>query len=81
MWLTLGIGIVGYLLEKVRVPLSPMLLGIVLGALAEKNLRRSLIISHDDPLIFIQRPVSGVLILMAVLALVAMWRANKRTVQ
>ncbi|MEY8120305.1 tripartite tricarboxylate transporter permease [Falsihalocynthiibacter sp. BN13B15] len=80
MWLTLAIGVIGYLLEKVRVPLSPMLLGIVLGTLAEQNLRRSLIISHDDPLIFFQRPVSGLLLLMATLALVAMWRANNRSV-
>jgi putative tricarboxylic transport membrane protein len=79
MWLTLGIGVIGYLLEKVRVPLSPMLLGIVLGTLAEKNLRRSLIISHDDPLIFVQRPVSGLLVLMAVIALIAMWRVNRKS--
>lgn len=79
MWLTLAIGVIGYLLEKARVPLSPMLLGIVLGALAEQNLRRSLIISGDDPMIFFQRPVSAGLILMAVVAVVAMWRANNKS--
>ena len=79
MWLTLGIGVFGYLLEKARVPLSPMLLGIVLGALAEQNLRRSLIISQDDPLIFFQRPISAFLIVAAIIAAVAMWRSNRKS--
>ena len=77
MWLTLGIGAIGYLLEKARIPLSPMLLGIVLGTLTEQNLRRSLIISGDNPLIILQRPVSAGLVLMAVVAVVAMWRASR----
>lgn len=80
MWLTLGIGAVGYLLEKARIPLSPMLLGIVLGKLAEQSLRRSLIISQDDPLIFLQRPVSALLIVGACIAIFAMLRANRKAV-
>lgn len=76
MWLTLGIGVVGYLLEKMRVPLSPLLLGIVLGKLAEQNLRRSLIVSHDNPLIFFERPISAFLLAGAVVAMV---RASRRS--
>lgn len=79
MWLTLGIGVVGYLLEKMRVPLSPLLLGIVLGKLAEQNLRRSLIISHDNPLIFFERPISAFLLAGAAVAVVAMVRASRRS--
>lgn len=78
MYLTLGIGLFGYLLEKARIPLSPLLLGIVLGTLAEQNLRRSLILSGDSPLIFFQRPVSAALIVFAIIAVVAMWRANAK---
>jgi putative tricarboxylic transport membrane protein len=78
MWLTLAIGAIGYLLEKIRVPLSPLLLGIVLGTLAEQNLRRSLIISHDDPMIFFERPISAFLLVGAVVAIMAMLRANRR---
>lgn len=79
MWLTLAIGAIGFLLEKIRIPLSPLLLGIVLGTLAEQNLRRSLIMSHDDPMIFFERPISACLLAGAVLAIVAMLRVNKRT--
>lgn len=82
MWLTLGLGVVGYLLEKARVPLSPLLLGIVLGQLAEQNLRRSLIISHGDVLIFLERPVSAALLVAAFVALISMvWANRKRDVK
>jgi putative tricarboxylic transport membrane protein len=78
MWLTLIIGAIGYLLEKIRVPLSPLLLGIVLGKLAEQNLRRSLIMSHDNPMIFFERPISAFLLVGAVIAIIAMLRVNRR---
>ncbi|ERP96432.1 hypothetical protein Q669_29100 [Labrenzia sp. C1B10] len=78
MWLTLAIGVIGFLLEKIRIPLSPLLLGIVLGTLAEQNLRRSLIMSHDNPMIFLQRPISALLIAGAIIAILAMLRANRR---
>jgi putative tricarboxylic transport membrane protein len=78
MWLTLIIGAVGYALTKARVPLPPLLLGIVLGQLFEQSLRRSLILSNDDPLIFVQRPISALLLAMAFAALVAMVLARRR---
>ncbi len=48
-----------------------MLLGFVLGPLMEENLRRSMTLSSGDPLIFVERPISMVL-LLASLALIAM---------
>jgi putative tricarboxylic transport membrane protein len=73
MYVALIFGCVGYLFEKVRIPLSPILLGIVLGTLSEQNLRRSMIISHDDPMIFLQRPISLALTLGAVATVVIMF--------
>ncbi|MBU2868100.1 tripartite tricarboxylate transporter permease [Pacificibacter marinus] len=69
MFVALLFGCIGFLFEKARIPLSPMLLGVVLGTLSEQNLRRSLIMSHGDLLIFVQRPVSLLLICGAVLAI------------
>lgn len=77
MWLTLIIGAAGHALTKARVPLPPLLLGIVLGQLFEQSLRRSLILSNDDPLIFVQRPISASLLAMAAVALVAMVLARR----
>ncbi|AWM88153.1 tripartite tricarboxylate transporter permease [Microvirga sp. 17 mud 1-3] len=63
-------GIVGYLLIKFGFEPAPMLLGFVLGKLLEENLRRALILSRGSLETFIDRPVSGVLLLVAVVMLV-----------
>jgi TctA family transporter len=64
-------GVLGYALIKVGCEPAPLLLGFVLGPLLEEHLRRSLIISRGDPSIFIERPVSAVLLALAVIALTA----------
>jgi putative tricarboxylic transport membrane protein len=46
LFLMVGIGIFGYLLRKLDFPLSPLLLGFILGGLMEQNLRRALSISN-----------------------------------
>jgi putative tricarboxylic transport membrane protein len=62
-------GILGYALIKLGCEPAPLLLGFVLGPLLEDHLRRSLIISRGDPSIFINRPISAVLLVMAVAAI------------
>ena len=64
------LGVLGYFLIKFGCEPAPLLLGFVLGPLLEDHLRRSLIISRGDPGIFIERPVSAVLLLLATAALV-----------
>ena len=56
--LTIGIGFVGYLLRKFGAEPAPLLMGFVLGGPMEENLRRSLIISHGDYMVFLERPIS-----------------------
>ena len=43
---------------------APLVLGFILGPLMEENLRRSLVLSRGDPMIFIERPISAVLLAM-----------------
>jgi len=64
-------GVVGYFLVRFGAEPAPLLLGFVLGPLLEQNLRRSLIISRGDPAIFLERPISAVLLVLAVVFLVA----------
>jgi putative tricarboxylic transport membrane protein len=64
-------GLVGYWLVKHDFEPAPMLLGFVLGPLMEENLRRAMLIARGDPSTFITRPISGGLIAVAVLLLVA----------
>jgi putative tricarboxylic transport membrane protein len=63
--LVLGFGVLGYVLRLAGVPMLPMVLGVVLGFMLESNFRRSLVLSDDDPMIFLQDPISLVLLLLA----------------
>lgn len=70
VWLMFVFGVVGYLMRKLDYPLAPAVLAIVLGPLAERSVRQSLIGSQGDPLIFFQRPISGVILAIAIILLV-----------
>ncbi|WP_125777530.1 tripartite tricarboxylate transporter permease [Antribacter gilvus] len=63
-------GILGFVLVRCGCEPAPLLLGFVLGPLLEDNLRRALLISHGDPSVFVTRPISAVLLALAVVALV-----------
>ena len=58
-------GVLGYLNRKVGLEGAPFILALVLGPMMERCLRQSLLISQGDPLIFISRPISGIIILVA----------------
>ncbi|MFC6050105.1 tripartite tricarboxylate transporter permease, partial [Methylobacterium hispanicum] len=58
-------GLMGYLLIKFGFEPAPLLLGFVLGKLMEEYLRRSLTLSRGDLMIFLERPVSAVLFVIA----------------
>jgi putative tricarboxylic transport membrane protein len=62
-------GVVGYILKKADFPLAPIALTLILGPLMEKGLRQALEMSQGDFGIFFQRPISAVLLTVAVLAL------------
>jgi len=53
-----ALGVVGYLLRKMSVPMAPLILGLVLGNMMEQNLRRALSITNGDTAILWESPVS-----------------------
>jgi TctA family transporter len=58
----------------------PLLLGFILGPLAEENLRRAMMIANGDPTVFVTRPVSAVLVaIIAVLLLLLVLPAFRKT--
>ncbi len=61
IWVMVGFGVVGFILRKYGYPMAPLVLGIVLGDLLEKNFRRGLVLSDGDLLPFFTRPISAVL--------------------
>ena len=70
VWTMLLFGVLGYVLRKFQFPVAPMVLGIVLGDLMEKSLRRGLVLSDGDLLPFISRPISAVLFAAIVITVV-----------
>jgi putative tricarboxylic transport membrane protein len=62
--LTAVFAVFGYILLRFGCEPAPLVLGFILGPLMEENLRRSLVISRGDPMIFIERPISAVLLAM-----------------
>ena len=63
-------GLLGYVLIRMGCEPAPLLLGFVLGPLLEEHLRRAMIISRGDPLIFVSRPISATLLALALAAIV-----------
>ena len=62
-------GLFGYLCAKLGAEPAPMLLGFIIGPMMEEYLRRALLLSRSDPMVFVERPVSAVMLAMAVLAM------------
>ncbi len=79
VWLMLIFGVVGYLMRKLDYPLAPAVLAIVLGPLAEASMRQSLIMNQGSFGIFVARPISGTILVVAVFLIVwPAWKALRR---
>ncbi len=65
VWLILIFGVVGYLMRKLDYPMAPLVLAIVLGPLAEKSFRQTMIAEHGDMTIFLTRPISLICLIAA----------------
>ncbi|MDO6723276.1 tripartite tricarboxylate transporter permease [Celeribacter halophilus] len=66
-----GIGIIGYALSRAKFSPALLLLGFVLGPLIETNLRRAMLISRGDPMVFIERPIACVFVVLT--AVLILW--------
>jgi putative tricarboxylic transport membrane protein len=77
----LAFGILGYGLRRFGYPIAPVVVGLILGPMAEQQFRRALSISQGDPTVLVSSPIAAVLLLLAAAAvLVPMylrWRGNK----
>ena len=76
--LTALFGLFGYICVKTESEPAPMLLGYILGPLMEENLRRAMLLSRGDPVVFFQRPISAVMLVLAILLLLIIILPNVR---
>jgi TctA family transporter len=63
-------GVVGYMLVKLDCEPAPLLLGFIIGRMLEEYLRRAMLLSRGDPMVFFERPYSRYLLIAAILSLV-----------
>jgi putative tricarboxylic transport membrane protein len=61
----LAFGVIGYLMRKGGFPPAPLILAMILGPILERSLQQSLISSGGDPALFIEKPISAVLLAVA----------------
>jgi putative tricarboxylic transport membrane protein len=77
-------GIVGYILRKFDYEMAPLILALVLGPMLEKHFRTSLIMSDGNLLVFLERPISCVTLVISALLLISTgfsyYRKMKETV-
>lgn len=68
VWLMMAFGVLGYFMYKYHFSTAGVLLGLILGPIAENGLRDLLVVSHGSPVLFtLQRPISLALIALIVL--------------
>ena len=78
IWVMLVTGVVCFILRRQGFPVAPFVLGLVLGDIVDKNLRRGLVISDGDLTPFFTRPMAGVLAAVVILTVLAQVPAVRR---
>ena len=80
VWYMLIFGIVGYMMKKLKYPLAPLVLAVVLGGGAENGFRQAMLMSNGELGIFYSNPVVGTIITLALILAflpVVTWIYNK----
>ncbi|RJF92497.1 tripartite tricarboxylate transporter permease [Noviherbaspirillum saxi] len=78
VFLMAGFGLFGYICSKLEMESAPMLLGFIIGPMMEEYLRRALLLSRSDPMVFLQRPISAFMLAMALIAITIVLLPNLR---
>ena len=69
-------GIVGFFMLTMNMPPIPFLIAFVLAPMLEKGLRRSLVISGGDPLIFFQSPIAIIFFILTIFAVISLTKGK-----
>jgi len=70
VYLMLGFGAIGWVMDRLKFPLPPVVLGLILGGFAEENLRLALRIGRGDPMILFQNTTSLILVALTVAVII-----------
>jgi TctA family transporter len=78
VYVTVVFGFLGYVFAKLECEPAPLILGFVLGPLMEENLRRAMLLSRGDPTVFVTRPLSLAMLVIAACLLLIIVAPNIR---
>ncbi|MCQ1800254.1 tripartite tricarboxylate transporter permease, partial [Neorhizobium galegae] len=62
-------GVAGYVFAKLDCDPAPLVMGLILGPMMEENFRRAMFLARGNPSVFVDRPISAGLLVLAVLAI------------
>lgn len=81
LWLMIGFGVIGYAFERLKFPVAPLVLGVILGPLAEASFMNTMISFGNDWTVFFTRPIAGTVMVftfaMLALPFLQQWRARR----
>jgi putative tricarboxylic transport membrane protein len=69
LWLIIGFGVLGYGFERLKFPVAPLVLGVILGPIAEENFMNTMISFSKDWTVFFTRPISGTIVAFTIVVL------------
>lgn len=78
IFVVLGFGIIGYVMRRTGFPATPVLLGFILGPLLEEHFRRAMLLSKGNILIFFERPISAVFMVISLIFLASVFLPGLR---
>lgn len=85
VWMTLGFGLLGYIMKKLSFPVAPIILAMVLGYLVESNYRVALVSSQGDYTVFLTDPISALFLALSLVSIAVpirrAWRARRKSVE
>ncbi len=70
IWIAMIFGVVGYLMRRLNLPVAPLILGLILGPLAEDYFRVAMALHSNNYLVFFTRPISSVLMIISIAFLI-----------
>ena len=81
LWVLLAVGVLGYLMRRFGYPVGPAVIGLILGPIAEEQLRRTLAISQGDPSALVSSPFAATVYALLALGVVATVVLRRRTLR
>lgn len=80
LWLLLGVGLLGFAMRQFEYPVAPLVVGLILGPMAEEQFRRAYAIAQGDVSVFFTHPISATLLAIAAACVVGPYLLRRRGV-